>query len=76
MNKKHLDALCILVLFLFKNKEAEVVMDDCRFEVSCGKCKHKCVDYIRYIAEKDSVRNLQGDDRQPLVRRHGALGRK
>lgn len=50
--------------------------DDCYYQLSCDKCRHKCKNYIDYIKEKESNNLMQGEDRQPLVRRRGALGRK
>ena len=50
--------------------------DDCYYQVSCSRCKHKCKDYLDYIEDKQAERLMQGEDRQPLVRHKGALRRK
>jgi|GEM_PF-5337656 len=43
---------------------------------SCSKCKNKCRDYIEYRKEKETISLMQGNDRQPLKREHGALKRR
>jgi len=50
--------------------------DDCKYQVGCSRCRHKCKDYLDYLKEKEAKYLMQGEDRQPLVRRRGALGRK
>lgn len=43
---------------------------------SCSKCKNKCPEYKEYIKEKQTMELMQGNDRQPMKREHGALKRK
>jgi hypothetical protein len=50
--------------------------NNCQYETSCKKCKHKCKEYKDYIKNIDSENLLQGNDRQPLKRKHGALKRR
>ena len=51
-------------------------MHDCAYEISCKKCRHKCKEYIEYMHSIELKNMLQGEDRQPLKREHGALRRK
>lgn len=49
---------------------------DCIYEMSCLRCRTKCKEYINYISEKEIEGLMQGEDRQPMVRKNGALRRK
>ena len=49
---------------------------DCKCQVSCSRCRHKCKDYLDYIEDKQAEKLMQGEDRQPLVRHKGAFRRK
>lgn len=48
----------------------------CDKSVSCSKCKHKCREYMEYMDEKTFRNLMQGEDRQPMRRKRGALTRK
>jgi hypothetical protein len=48
----------------------------CDKTASCGKCKNKCSDYIEYVKEIEMRNLMQGNDRQPMKRDHGALKRR
>lgn len=48
----------------------------CDKTTSCSKCKNKCSDYIEYSRENEMKSLMQGNDRQPMKREHGALKRK
>lgn len=43
---------------------------------SCSKFKNKCPEYKEYIREKEMLNLMQGNDRQPMKREHGALKRR
>ena len=67
----------ILATILILNKgEGDNMNYNCQYETSCERCKHKCKDYIVYREDIESERLLQGNDRQPMKREHGALTRK
>ena len=50
--------------------------NNCQYEASRDKCKHWCKEYRDYAKENSSKKMLQGNDRQPMKRDHGALKRK